>query len=197
MENTHEEWLDSAQDQYISVEQHTHLSSDQMGPCNPIGRPFKVKLVETDVIQGEMPDLRRGVTGKPADFQQSAAKEMCSLAGVKAVPRCEPSTTKIIPNLREKYEKSFGIRQTWAKQDLHYSSGMPVYMQKVVEGSEDEYEKESLNYCRLAGLKYKTSKEKMKLEIDKLQADAHKMLAKIVDSLNQIVGEYKQLELEN
>jgi hypothetical protein len=25
--------------------------------------------------------------------------------------------------------------------DLHYSSGMPVYMQKVVEGSEDEYEK--------------------------------------------------------
>jgi hypothetical protein len=60
MENTHEEWLDSAQDQYISVEQHTHLSSDQMGPCNPIGRPFKVKLAETDVVQGEMPDLRRG-----------------------------------------------------------------------------------------------------------------------------------------
>jgi ElaB/YqjD/DUF883 family membrane-anchored ribosome-binding protein len=94
---------------------------------------------------------------------------------------------------------SGSVRKQWAdkaeKGELT-GSGMPAYMQKIIEGKEDEYETEILNYCKLAGLRYKTSKEKIKKEIEQIKSDMFSALWEMERRLDNLSESYKQLDVE-
>lgn len=104
-------------------------------------------------------------------------------------------------SLLEKYKKcpEGTIRREWAdkaeKGELG-QPGLPAYMSLLIEGKEDEFELEMVKYCKLAGLKYKTTKDKMKAEVDTIKKDMTDALNKMLAKLDTIVASYKQFDNE-
>jgi hypothetical protein len=91
------------------------------------------------------------------------------------------------------------IRRTWAdaaeKKELS-GSGMPTYMQLIAEGKEEQYDQEMLKYCKLAGLKYVTTKQKMKKEIESIQKGMRDAISIMESRLSKLVESFKQLDID-
>lgn len=91
------------------------------------------------------------------------------------------------------------LRQTWieAKKDnsLH-SSGLPVYLQNIVEGDVDVFDVEVNNYCKLAGLKYRVGKEDLLNESLKLSS-CRDFCAELLDRIDLLVENYNQRGVDN
>ena len=155
-------------------------------------------LTKGEIVEGEIPDVRKNATSAPP-IPSWLGAEACVLSGIKAPQPSKAEDAPSVPSvpLRVRYGKfcSGSIYNIWAEQDEHYGSGLPVYLQSLVEGSEG-HEKDVVNYCKLAGLKYKTSKDKMKSDIDKMKSDVNQLTTKMVASLDSFVVNYKQMENE-
>ena len=176
---------------------------------SPYQDDWRKKLVEPNLKEEEEPRLCWGDafhvsddsgpeirTGQAKLDPAKFPKDACSLAGVGKPPEKSELPIPVRTSLREHYTNWNGLRSAWAEQEVHHASGLPTYMQKIVEGTEEEYEMENLKFCKLAGLKYKTSKQKMKDEIEKIKTQANKMVASMVQQMDKIVDTYKQLEVD-
>ena len=141
---------------------------------------------------------------QPKEERRDIMQELRVLTGLEKEPQdsiLKKAKKPVTTSLLERYKKcSEGtIRREWAdkaeKGELG-PSGLPAYMSLLIEGKEDEFEMEMVKYCKLAGLKYKTTKEKMKAEVETIKKDMTNALNSMLTKLDNIVASYKQLEGE-
>lgn len=141
---------------------------------------------------------------QPKEERRDIMQELRVLTGLEKEPKDSilNKAKKPAPiSLLERYKKcSEGtIRREWAdkaeKGELG-PSGLPAYMSLLIEGKEDEFETEMVKYCKLAGLKYKTTKDKMKAEVETIKKDMTNALNNMLMKLDNIVASYKQLDHE-
>lgn len=149
----------------------------------------------------EIPDLRK-MPVRELSFTSESHKwflDLRTLAGYKGTYTTKEPESKVnLDDCVERYKKfPPSVRKEWAekaeKNELS-SSGLPLYMDRLIMGKEDEFEMEQTKYCYLAGLKHKTSKQKMEGKINDIQAELNKTTQDILGKLKDIVSDYKQIE---
>jgi hypothetical protein len=146
----------------------------------------------------ESPPKRKKLKKKRMDSWTEATKanDPDLFDGKLPPPPAEP-TRPILEQYKECAEGT--VRREWAnkaeKGELQ-SSGMPTYMQMITEGKEDQYDEEMLKYCKLAGLKYVTTKEKMRKEVEDIKNKLFQALWDAEKRLDKLVESFKQMEVD-
>jgi hypothetical protein len=159
--------------------------------------------------QAEMPDLsevRKKNKDVPEyrvptddDFLDSeAARDMRCLSGVKCKidkkKRKEEKNT-YFPWTLEGNNVS-ALRSGWLRmKELGKlnESGLPIYLQNIVEGAIDSFDVEVNNFCKLAGLKYKTEKEDLLVEAAGLKS----LCSEVMKRVDLLVENYNQRGVRN
>jgi hypothetical protein len=153
----------------------------------------------------EMPDVRKSSVKANIDYNDNLLKEIQALSGLKKEEEPKPKEknkpiiedrVELAPNA-ERYKSFDGLRKEWASKAENATlaqSGMPSYMQLISEGKENESDVETLDYCKLAGLRYKTSKEKLHKEMHEIKSIMYSALSEVEERLERLAEEYKKLE---
>lgn len=169
---------------------------------------------EEFIDESELPILRKGNQQGVPPADDSLLKELRQIAGVstseepEAVFHKKLTTRKKVEkespppaplDMREVYKNSIegSLRKDWSnklqKGELSWS-GLPTYMHKLVEGQEKEHEKEIANYCKLAGLRYKTSRDTLKERTREVKTEVYNTILEVTAKLEKLVDSYHKLE---
>lgn len=156
------------------------------------------------VDNAEMPDLTEARKKRHDTFhnrfvEENATDEAVILSGVrvkaKKKNREEKERPPNFPWLKAGNNVS-ALQATWLKMkddnSLH-SSGLPIYLQNIVTGETDVFDVEVNNYCKMAGLKYKTEKEDLLVEAAALK----ELCYEVMNRVDQLVENYNQRGVDN
>lgn len=81
------------------------------------------------------------------------------------------------------------IRKVWVtarRRNQLVSSGLPLFLDALLHGTAKKHNEEIAEYCQLAGLSYKSSKEKLAEEIENVQQECRKLISDAMWKLTQL-----------
>ncbi len=167
--------------------------------------------LDDNLEQAAMPDLSkvRKENKTPPELQYRTqdcdfmdnefANELRTLSGVKCKAtkkkRREERSGMRYPWTLEGNSHS-ALRATWSnmkKAGEVYHSGLPIYLQNIVEGEIDTFDVEVNNFCKIAGLKYRTEKEDLLVEAAALKS----LCSEIMKRVDVLVDNYNQRGVRN
>jgi hypothetical protein len=106
-------------------------------------------------------------------------------------PRAEQWWKEINHDIRVEWSRLAGLNPPELKD-----SGLPLPLAQMVEGKINETELEIANFCKLAGLRYKTSREQLEREAKLLHDICHRLSSNLLERVDKLVESFKRMQPE-